>query len=174
MVEGFCEETIAGNGFFKDFYNSTIVINYFVKFEPLVSMVFQWFFTILPSPLNQWFFSRPLGTMDFQWLMRKKTTMVFKNCNLRQNNVYQIAQIAQKVYFSGQPVGLWEILTTTKYYKIWTKITTTRKQHIVKCSHNAQYIYIECINFNFDLNACLKELGFGEESYLIYFINMTE
>ena len=32
--------------FLKDFYNSTIVVNYFVKFKPLVSMVFQWFFTI--------------------------------------------------------------------------------------------------------------------------------
>ena len=47
MVDGFWEETIVANGFFKDFYNSTIVINYFVKFEPLVSMVFQWFFYYL-------------------------------------------------------------------------------------------------------------------------------
>ena len=46
MVDGFWEETIVANGFFKDFNNSTIVVNYFVKFEPLVSMVFQWFFTI--------------------------------------------------------------------------------------------------------------------------------
>ena len=46
MVDGFAEETIVANGFFKDFNNSTIVVNYFVKFEPLVSMVFQWFFTI--------------------------------------------------------------------------------------------------------------------------------
>ena len=46
MVDGFSEETIVANGFLKDFYNSTIVVNYFVKFKPLVSMVFQWFFTI--------------------------------------------------------------------------------------------------------------------------------
>ena len=72
MVDGFWEETIVANGFLKDFYNSTIVVNYFFKLEPLVSMVFQWFLTIEPLPLNQWFCSRPLGTMDFRWLMRKK------------------------------------------------------------------------------------------------------
>ena len=41
MVDGFWEETIVANGFLKDFYYSTIVVNYFVKFEPLVSMVFD-------------------------------------------------------------------------------------------------------------------------------------
>ena len=86
MVDGFWEETIVANGFLKDFYNSTIVVNYFFKLEPLVSMVFQWFLTIEPLPLNQWFCSRPLGTMDFRWLMRKKdngfqkSRFTTKNC----------------------------------------------------------------------------------------------
>ena len=64
MVDGFWEETIVANGFLKDFYNSTIAIE---------SMVLQ----------------STIGDDGFSMVNKRKTTMVFKNCNLRQNNFYE-------------------------------------------------------------------------------------
>ena len=44
-----------------------MVFQWFFRFQPLVSMVFQWFFPIQPLPLNEWFCGSPLTSMVYKW-----------------------------------------------------------------------------------------------------------
>ena len=86
MVDGFWEETIVANGFLKDFYNSTIVVNYFVKFEPLFSMVFQWFFYHLTIAIESMVLQSTIGDDGFSMVNEKKdngfqkSRFTTKNC----------------------------------------------------------------------------------------------
>ena len=85
MVDGFWEETIEANGFLKDFYKSTIVVNYFFKLEPLVSMVFDHRTIAIESMVLQ----STIGDDGFSMVNEKKDNG-FKNRDLRQKTASRI------------------------------------------------------------------------------------
>ena len=90
MVDGFWEETIVANGFLKDFYNSTIAIESMVLQSTIGDDGFSMVFDHRTIAIESMVLQSTIGDDGFSMVNKRKTTMVFKNGNLRQNNFYEL------------------------------------------------------------------------------------
>ena len=84
MVDGFWEETIVANGFLKDFYNSTIAIESMVLQSTIGDDGFSMVFDHRTIAIESMVLQSTIGDDGFSMVNEKKTTMVFKNCHLQQ------------------------------------------------------------------------------------------
>jgi len=75
MVNGFCQSTIAVDGFSMVFLHVNHwcrwFFNGFSDFNHWYQWFFQCFFPIQPLPLNEWFCGSPLTSMVYQWFWEK-------------------------------------------------------------------------------------------------------